>query len=64
MISRKIMKPATLQINQCLLNVLNIIIPLLLYGIILVIQIPYSEVKVPHRPDIYQIKSVSSSSVR
>lgn len=36
------MKPATFQINQRLLNALNIIIPLLLYAIILVIQIPYS----------------------
>src|SRR5271157_446789 len=36
------MKPATFQINQRLLNVLNIIIPLLLYAIILVLQIPYS----------------------
>jgi len=36
------MKPATHQINQRLLSMLNIIIPLLLYGITLVIQIPSS----------------------
>ena len=36
------MKLGTLQINHRLLNILNIIIPLLLYGIILVIQIPSS----------------------
>ncbi len=36
------MKLGTLQINQRLLSILNVIIPLLLYGIILAIQIPSS----------------------